>query len=125
MVNLGKLFIGKNNEINVSSIFFAYNRREIRDKRPLGRDSDRNRCHLHTSLKLFWLRPMAPWISVAAYECVAAQSMDLLAAIKKASQECGGDTSSCSSSYSKAACPEFHVGYIGNFSHLYIYILNV
>ena len=31
------------------------------------------------------------------------------AVIKKASQEGGGDTSSCSIPYPKAACPEFHV----------------
>ena len=31
----------------------AYNRWETRDNRLLGRDSDRSRCHLHTSLKLF------------------------------------------------------------------------
>ena len=31
----------------------AYNRRETRDKGLLGRDPDRSRCHLHTSLKLF------------------------------------------------------------------------
>ena len=39
----------------------AYNRREIWDKRPLARDPDRSWCHLHTSVKLFWLLPMAPW----------------------------------------------------------------
>ena len=26
------------------------------------------------------------------------------------------DTSSCSIPYSKASCPKFHVGYVGNFS---------
>ena len=31
----------------------AYNRRETQDKRLLGRNPDRSRCHLHTSLKLF------------------------------------------------------------------------
>ena len=54
----------------------AYNRRETRDNRLLGRDPGRSRCHLHTSLKLFWSRPMSPWTSAAAYECAAAQSMD-------------------------------------------------
>jgi hypothetical protein len=37
--------------------------------------------------------------------------MDPWAAIKKASQECGGDNSSCPGPYSTAACPEFHIGY--------------
>ena len=86
----------------------AYNRRETRDKRLLNRD--RNRCHLHTSLKLFWLRPMAPWTSAAACECAAAQSLDPWAAIKKASQECRGDTSSCPGPYPTAPCSEFHIG---------------
>ena len=88
----------------------AYNRRETREKRLLGRDPDRSQCHLHNSLKLFWSRPMAPWTSAAAYKCAAAQSMDSWAAIKKVSQECGGDTSFCPGPYPTAACPEFHVG---------------
>jgi hypothetical protein len=75
-----------------------------------GRDPDRSWCHLHTSLKLFWSLPMAPWTSVASYECAATQSMDAWAVIKKASQECGGDTSSCLGPYPTAACPEFHIG---------------
>jgi hypothetical protein len=54
----------------------AYNKWETRDKRLLGRDPDRSRCHLHTSLKLFSSRPMAPWTSATAYERVVAQSMD-------------------------------------------------
>ena len=32
----------------------AYNGRETRDKRPLGRDSDRGWCHLHNTVKIFW-----------------------------------------------------------------------
>ena len=56
---------------------------ETRDKRPLGRDPDRSWCHLHTSLKLFCSQLMAPWISVTAYECAAAQSMDSRTATKK------------------------------------------
>ena len=63
----------------------AYNQQEIQAKRLLGWDPDRSWCHLHTSLKLFWSWPMAPWTSAA---CAAAQSMDPWAAIKKASQEC-------------------------------------
>ena len=86
----------------------AYNRCETRDKRLLGRDLDRNRCHLHTSLQLFWSRYMAPWTLAASYECAAAQSMDPWVAIKKASQECGGENSSCPGSYPTAACPQFH-----------------
>ena len=53
---------------------------------------------------------MAPRTSAAAYECAAAQSMDPWAVIKKASHECGGDTSSCPGPYPTAACPKFHVG---------------
>ena len=64
-------------------------------------------CHFHTSLKLFWSQPMAPWTSAAAYECAAAQSMDSWAVIKKALQECGGDTRSCPGPY---PLPEFHIG---------------
>jgi len=62
----------------------AYNRRETRDKQLLGRDPGQ--------------------------ECAAAQSMDSWAAIQKASQECGGDTSSCPGPYPTAACPEFNIG---------------
>ena len=61
----------------------AYNGREIRDKRPSVRDLDRSWYHRHNSLKLFWLQLMDPWISAAAYECVAALSMDPWAATKK------------------------------------------
>ena len=67
-------------------------------------------CHLHTSVKLFQSQPMTPWTLAAAYEYPAAQSMDTWAAIKKASQECGGDTSSCPGPYPTAACPEYHIG---------------
>ena len=38
----------------------AYNRRETRDKRPLGRDTDRSWYHRHTNVKLFWSLSMAP-----------------------------------------------------------------
>ena len=48
----------------------AYNQCETQDKRPLGRDTDRSWCHLHTSVKLFWSQPIALWTSVAAYESV-------------------------------------------------------
>ena len=41
---------------------------ETRDKWPLGRDPDRNWCHHHTSVKLFWSQPMTLWTSVATYE---------------------------------------------------------
>ena len=66
--------------------------------------------HHRTSIKLFLSRPMAPWTSAAANECAAAQSVDPWAAIKKPSQECGGDTSSCPGPYPTAACLEFLVG---------------
>ena len=79
----------------------AYNRRETWDKWLL----DRSRCHLHTSLNLFWSRSMAPWTLAAAYECAAAQSMDKWAVIKKAFEECGGDTSSF-----LGHLPKFHIG---------------
>ena len=43
---------------------FAYNRRETRDKRLLGRDPERSRCRVNTSLKLFghgpWLHGYRP-----------------------------------------------------------------
>jgi hypothetical protein len=41
----------------------AYNRCETRDKRPLGKDSDRSWCHRHITsmIKLFWSQPMDPW----------------------------------------------------------------
>jgi hypothetical protein len=42
--------------------------RETRVKRPLGRDLDRSWYHRHTSAKLFWSQPMAPWILMAAYK---------------------------------------------------------
>ena len=53
---------------------------------------------------------MTPWSSAATYECAAAQSMDPWSAIQKASQERGGDSSSCPGPYLTAACPEFHIG---------------
>jgi hypothetical protein len=62
----------------------AYNWCESRNKWPLRRDPDRNWCHLHTSVKLFGLQPMAPWTTAAAYKCAAAQSMDPWAVTKKA-----------------------------------------
>ena len=38
---------------------------EIREKRPLSRESDRSWCHRHTTsmIKLFWSQPMALWAS--------------------------------------------------------------
>ena len=58
--------------------------RETRDKRSLGRDPSRSWCHRHTSVKLFWSKPMDSWTSAAAYEFDAAHSMDPWAATKKA-----------------------------------------
>ena len=44
-------------EGKMKSSSLSYNRRETRDKRPLGRDPDRSCCHLHTSVKLFYRSP--------------------------------------------------------------------
>ena len=96
-------------EGGLKSSSLAYNRRETRDKLPLGKEPDWSRCNLHTRLKLFGSRSMATWISSAAYECAAAQSMHPWTAIKKTSQEGGGDISSCQGPYPTAAYPEFHV----------------
>ena len=43
---------------------------ETRDKRPLGRESDRSWCHRNTTstIKLFWSQLMSPWVSAASYE---------------------------------------------------------
>ena len=68
----------------MKSSIVTYNRCKTRQKRLLGRDPGRSRCHLHTSVKLSWSQPIAPWTSPAAYECDAAQSMDPWAATKKA-----------------------------------------
>ena len=38
----------------VKALGLAYNRRETRDKWPLGRDPDRSWCHSHISVKLSW-----------------------------------------------------------------------
>ena len=54
----------------VKSSSLAYNRRETRDRRLLSRDPGWSRCHLHSTIKLFWSQPMAPWISAAAYEWI-------------------------------------------------------
>ena len=45
----------------MKSSSLAYNQRETRDKRLLGRDPERSWCHLHISVKLFWSQPMAQW----------------------------------------------------------------
>ena len=68
----------------MKSFSLAYNRRETWDKRPLGWDPERSWCGLHTSVKLFWSQPIALWTSVAAYECIAAQSIDPWVATKRA-----------------------------------------
>ena len=36
--------------------------RETLGKYPLGRNLDRNLCHLHTGVKLSWSQLMDPWI---------------------------------------------------------------
>ena len=48
-------------EDKVKSSSLAYNRRETRDKRPLGRDPDRSWCHLHTNVKLSLSQLMDTW----------------------------------------------------------------
>ena len=45
----------------MKSSSLAYNRRETRDKLPLGRDPDRSWCHHPTSVKLSWSQPMDSW----------------------------------------------------------------
>ena len=42
-------------EGKVKSSSLAYNRRETRNKRPLGRDPDWGWCHRHISVKLFFV----------------------------------------------------------------------
>ena len=61
----------------------VYNQCKTRDKQPLGRDSYRSWCHLHTSVELFWSQLMAPWTSAAAYEYATAQLMDPWVSTKK------------------------------------------
>ena len=78
----------------------AYNQRESRDKRSLGRNPDRSWCYRHTSVKFSWSQPIDPWTSAQPW-----------AATKKALHWCDCDTSSCPGSYPTAACPEFHVAY--------------
>ena len=56
---------------------------ETWDRRPLGRDLDRNWCHCHTSAKHFWSQPMATWKSATAYECAATQSMGISGSVKE------------------------------------------
>ena len=73
-LNIFYFFLEYEGKLQSSSL--PYNRRETRDKWPLGRDPDRGLYHLHTRVKLFWSQSMIPWTSAAAYECAAAQSMD-------------------------------------------------
>ena len=47
-------------EGKVTSSSLAYNRRETRDKRPLGRDQERSWCHLHRSVL-----PLRLWIHIS------------------------------------------------------------
>ena len=75
-------------ESKVKSSNLAYNPCETRDKRPLGRDLDRSRCHLHTSVQLSWSQPMDPWTE-RQHTCMLPRvlplmSMEPLAATKKA-----------------------------------------
>jgi hypothetical protein len=54
MYDLWCIYIYKG-KVNSSSL--AYNRRDTRDKGPLGRDPDRSWCKLHTRVKLFGRSP--------------------------------------------------------------------
>ena len=56
---LSKIYIIKYTRARCKVLDVAYNRRETRDKRPMGRDPENNLCHLHTSVKLFWSQPIA------------------------------------------------------------------
>ena len=47
----------------MKSSSLAYNKRETRDKQPLGRDPDRSWCHHRTSVNLFWSQLMDPCTS--------------------------------------------------------------
>ena len=53
--------------------------RETRNKRPLGRDPDRNWCHRHTSVKLSWSQPMYPWTERQHTRMMAPMSIELWA----------------------------------------------
>ena len=84
----------------------TYNWRETRHKRPLGRDPDRSWYHYHTSIKLFWLHPMASW----TYElccCRCRRNHGLwpktFTLVFRWHQPCPGP-------YPMAACPKFHIG---------------
>jgi hypothetical protein len=61
-------------EDKVKSSSLAYNRRETRDKRPLGRDSDRSWCHLHTSVNCFgrssWIHELSGSTFVCCHRCL-------------------------------------------------------
>jgi hypothetical protein len=61
----------------------AYNRRETRDKRPLGRDPERTCCHLYSRVNFLAAAHGSMYIG-AVYECAVARSMDPRAGTKKA-----------------------------------------
>ena len=110
---------GENESIYVvrwKSLSLAFNRHETRDKWPLGRDLDRGWYHCHNNVKLFWSQPMAPCTLAASYECVASQSIDLWAAMKKALHSCGSDSSFYWGPNWTVACLKFHIGKAENVS---------
>ena len=97
----------------MKSSSLAYNRRETRDKRPLGRDrelvSSTHKC------KAFLVAGRSPWIHGHRRQHTSVLPLTpwihgLRPATKKALHLCVDDTSSCSDPYPTVACPEFHVG---------------
>ena len=86
--------------------------REPRDKRPLGKDTDRSWYHRHNTsiFKLFTWQPVDSWTERQHIRMLLPISMDPWAAIKKVLHYCEGDTSSCPGPYPTAFCPKFHVG---------------
>ena len=99
----------------MKSSSLAYNRRETRDKPPLGRDPDKSWCHLPTSVKLPWSQPTDRRTERQHTRTLPPMSMEPWAATKKALHWCSGGTSSCPGPYPTAASPEFHKGNAENF----------
>ena len=81
----------------------ADDQRETLDKLPLGKDPKRGWCYRHTSVKLSWSQPMAPWTWAAAYSYAVCAATNVHGAM-----DCDQE-SSCLGLYPKAACPEFHI----------------
>ena len=62
-------FFSTKNQGKMRSSSQGYNRHETREKWPMMRDPGRSCFHRHTSVKLSWSQPMAPWTSAVAYAC--------------------------------------------------------